>query len=30
MLSLQNGKISYDEHLFIITHQGNYVQNDKI
>jgi len=23
MLSMQNGKVSYDEHLFIVTHQGN-------
>lgn len=25
MLSLQNGRVSYDEHLFIVTHQGIFV-----
>lgn len=23
MSSLQNGRVSYDEHLFIVTHQGS-------
>jgi len=24
LLSSQNGRVCYDEHLFIVTHQGNY------
>jgi len=27
MLSSKTSRISYDEHLFIITHQGIYTQN---